>query len=156
MNIERVYIALGSNIGDRASTLAQAIVLLSRRIGRPVAQSMVIETEPVGFASEYSFLNQVVAIDTELSPWEVLEATQEIECELGRRQKSVGEVYHDRTCDIDIILFGDRIVEEEQLTIPHKRFRERRFVLEPLAEIAPNVTDPVTGKKIEELLWDVS
>ncbi len=156
MNIERVYIALGSNIGDRASTLAQAIVLLSRRIGRPVAQSMVIETEPVGFASEYSFLNQVVAIDTELSPWEVLEATKEIECELGRRQKSVDGVYHDRTCDIDIILFGDRIVEEEQLTIPHKRFRERRFVLEPLAEIAPNVTDPVTGKKIEQLLWDVS
>lgn len=152
---ERVYIALGSNIGDRANILDRAIGLLSEQVGTVVAQSKVIETAPVGFESEHSFLNQVVAIDTECSPWELLEATQSIERQLGRLHKSVDGVYHDRTCDIDIILFGDRIVEDKLLTIPHQHFRERRFVLEPLVEIAPNIIDPVTGKTLEELLWDV-
>ena len=155
MNTERVYIALGSNLGDRAAILARAIVLLSEHVGVVTAKSEVMETEPVGFVSEHPFLNQVVALDTELSPREVLEATQRIERELGRFRKSTKGVYHDRTCDLDIILFGDRIVEEEPLTIPHKHFRERRFVVEPLAEIAADVIDPVTGKRIEELLWDV-
>lgn len=152
---ERVYIALGSNIGDRSSILAKAVGLLAERVGMVTAESKVVETEPVGFISEYPFLNQLVAVDTELSPLEVLETTQNIERELGRWRKSVDGVYHDRTCDLDIILYGDRIVEEAFLTIPHKLFRERKFVLEPLAEIAPEVIDPVTGKRINELLWDV-
>ncbi|MBR8763993.1 Bifunctional folate synthesis protein [Porphyromonas levii] len=152
---ERVYIALGSNIGDRASILAQAVGLLSERVGVVTVESKVVETEPVGFVSEHPFLNQVVAVDTELSPLEVLETTQNIERELGRWRKSVDGVYLDRTCDLDIILYGDRIMEEAFLTIPHKLFRERKFVLEPLAEIAPEVIDPVTGKRINELLWDV-
>ncbi|MBR8703355.1 Bifunctional folate synthesis protein [Porphyromonas levii] len=152
---ERVYIALGSNIGNRASILAQAVGLLSERVGVVTVESKVVETEPVGFVSEHPFLNQVVAVDTELSPLEVLETTQNIERELGRWRKSVDGVYLDRTCDLDIILYGDRIMEEAFLTIPHKLFRERKFVLEPLAEIAPEVIDPVTGKRINELLWDV-
>lgn len=150
-----MYIALGSNIGDRASILAQAVGLLSERVGVVTVESKVVETEPVGFVSEHPFLNQVVAVDTELSPLEVLETTQNIERELGRWCKSVDGVYLDRTCDLDIILYGDRIMEEAFLTIPHKLFRERKFVLEPLAEIAPEVIDPVTGKRINELLWDV-
>lgn len=150
-----MYIGLGSNIGDRAAILERAIVLLGEQVGEVVAESIVIETEPVGFDSEHPFLNQVVAVESALSPWEVLEATQRIERELGRSVKSENGVYHDRTCDLDIILFGDRIVEEERLTIPHKHFRERKFVLVPLAEIAPQMTDPVTGKRMEELLWDV-
>ncbi|WP_211830497.1 2-amino-4-hydroxy-6-hydroxymethyldihydropteridine diphosphokinase [Porphyromonas levii] len=150
-----MYIALGSNIGDRASILAQAVGLLSERVGVVTVESKVVETEPVGFVSEHPFLNQVVAVDTELSPLEVLETTQNIERELGRWRKSVDGVYLDRTCDLDIILYGDRIMEEAFLTIPHKLFRERKFVLEPLAEIAPEVIDPVTGKRINELLWDV-
>lgn len=152
---ERVYIALGSNIGDRSSILAKAVGLLSERVGVVTVESKVVETEPVGFVSEHPFLNQVVAVDTELSPLEVLETTQNIERELGRWRKSVDGVYLDRTCDLDIILYGDRIMEEAFLTIPHKLFRERKFVLEPLAEIAPEVIDPVTGKRINELLWDV-
>ncbi|WP_018358567.1 2-amino-4-hydroxy-6-hydroxymethyldihydropteridine diphosphokinase [Porphyromonas levii] len=150
-----MYIALGSNIGNRASILAQAVGLLSERVGVVTVESKVVETEPVGFVSEHPFLNQVVAVDTELSPLEVLETTQNIERELGRWRKSVDGVYLDRTCDLDIILYGDRIMEEAFLTIPHKLFRERKFVLEPLAEIAPEVIDPVTGKRINELLWDV-
>lgn len=150
-----MYIALGSNIGDRASILAQAVGLLSERVGVVTVESKVVETEPVGFVSEHPFLNQLVAVDTELSPLEVLETTQNIERELGRWRKSVDGVYLDRTCDLDIILYGDRIIEEAFLTIPHKLFRERKFVLEPLAEIAPEVIDPVTGKRINELLWDV-
>lgn len=151
--MERVYIALGSNIGDRASILTQAIALLSERVGEVVAESAVMETEPIGFVSDHPFLNQVIGLYTELSPRQLLLETQAIERELGRTHKSVNGDYHDRTCDIDIILYGDKIVEEADLSIPHKLFRERDFVLKPLAEIAPSVTDPVTGKRIEEILW---
>lgn len=150
-----VYIALGSNLGDRGAILDQAIRLLSVRVGRVTSVSSVIETEPVGFESEHSFLNQVVAVESELAPLDLLNVTQDIEQQLGRTHKSKDGVYQDRSCDIDIILYGDRIINDDSLSIPHPRFRERYFVLKPLSEIAPDVVDPVTGKTIETLLWDV-
>lgn len=128
--------------------------MLEERGVEVVAQSQVMETEPVGFSSEHPFLNQVIEVSDTLSPQELLGVTQEIERELGRTRKSHNGVYSDRTCDLDLILYGDLILEEDHLEIPHPRFRDRLFVLKPLAEIAPDVVDPVTGRAIKELLWD--
>lgn len=151
---QTVFIALGSNIGDRGTSLKQAIQQLSMRGVEVVAESQVLETEPEGFESEHLFLNQVVEGVTAFSPSQLLEVTQEIERELGRSEKSHSGIYKDRSIDLDLILYGDKVVEQEGLTIPHPRFRERLFVLKPLEEIAPNVVDPVTGKTIQQLLWD--
>lgn len=120
-----------------------------------VAMSQVMETEPVGFRSDHTFLNQVIEVSDALGPQELLQLTQEIERELGRSHKSHQGLYSDRTCDLDLILYGDLVLKEAELEIPHPRFRERRFVLQPLAEIAPEVVDPITGRQIKELLWDV-
>lgn len=150
------YLALGSNLGDRALLLAEARRLLTERVGEPIAASSLIETEPVGFDSPHRFLNQVVSVRTTLEPEELLKETAEIERELGRERKSVGGQYADRTCDIDILFLDDLIYRSASLEIPHPKLRERLFVLEPLAEIAPDMVDPVTGRTMKELLWDVS
>lgn len=153
--MQRVFIGLGSNLGDRATILQQAIQKLEERGVVVVAMSQVMETEPVGFRSDHPFLNQVIEVSDALGPQELLQLTQEIERELGRSRKSHQGLYSDRTCDLDLILYGDLVLKEAELEIPHPRFRERRFVLQPLAEIAPEVVDPVTGRQIKELLWDV-
>lgn len=150
---ETLFLALGSNLGDREKLLTTAVDLLSQRVGKVVQVSSLLNTEPEGFCSEHLFLNQVVQLETTLSPKEVLQVTQEIEQELGRTSKSDTTGYTDRTCDIDIILYGDLILQDSDLTIPHPRFRERLFVLQPLAEICPKCVDPISGKTIEELLW---
>lgn len=146
-----VYLALGSNIGDREQTLAKACDLIRRRVGSVIAESKVYDTAPEGFLSEHRFLNQAIHVQTELNPLELLNVTQEIERSLGRERKSTPGQYHDRTCDIDIILYGPMIWQSEALEIPHPRFRERRFVLQPLVEIAPEAVDPLTGKTIKDL-----
>ncbi|MDO5036285.1 MAG: 2-amino-4-hydroxy-6-hydroxymethyldihydropteridine diphosphokinase [Porphyromonas sp.] len=151
----RLFLALGSNLGDRAAILASARRLISERIGALVQVSLELETEPVGFESEHNFLNQVVEVRTLLSPQGVLDTSQVIERELGRYRKSKGGIYRDRTCDIDIILYDDLILDADGLQIPHPRFRERTFVLSPMVELCPTCVDPVTGKTMEELLWDV-
>ena len=150
------YIALGSNLGDRTHYLSEAARLIGERVGDVLAVSSPMETEPVGFESEHKFLNQVLAVRTSLAPRALLTVTREIERELGRERKSVGGIHFDRTCDVDILMIDDLVYHDEWLEIPHPRMRERLFVLRPLAEIAPDVIDPVTGKTIRELLWDVS
>ena len=151
------YLALGSNLGDRSALLDAAVNLLGERAGRVTAVSSPIETEPAGFQSPHPFLNQALALETTLAPSALLSVTQEIEKELGRSEKSEGGIYKDRPIDIDLILYGDLALETPGLTLPHPRFRERPFVLRPLSEIAgDDVTDPVTGKTISELLWAVS
>lgn len=145
------YLALGSNLGDRHTLLRECRAWIVKKIGREVAASSLYETAPVGYQSTNLFLNMVVAVETELQPEEVLRVSQEIERTLGRERKSNKGVHYDRTCDIDIILFGDMVLESHKLQIPHPRFRERAFVLEPLCEVAPDLVDPVTGKTIKEL-----
>ena len=129
-----VYLGLGSNLGDRHTLLLKAIELLAQRVGRLARCSSFIETDPWGFASEHRFLNAVALFRTTLTPRELLTATQDIERQLGRREKSNG-TYHDRPIDIDILLYGDAVIDEPDLKIPHPRMHERDFVMRPLREI---------------------
>jgi 2-amino-4-hydroxy-6-hydroxymethyldihydropteridine diphosphokinase len=142
-----VYLSLGSNVGDRAENLSTAIDQL-RSLGEVAAVSSFYETEPVEFTAQAWFLNCVVALDTEKTPRQLLDGILGIEQQMGRlRTQKKGP----RIIDIDILLFRNSIVDDLGLTIPHPAMHERRFVLEPLAEIAPDVLHPVLKQTIHEL-----
>jgi 2-amino-4-hydroxy-6-hydroxymethyldihydropteridine diphosphokinase len=144
---ERVYLSLGSNVGDRAAHLKAAITRLGK-LGRVAAVSSFYETEPVEVNDQSWFLNCVLALDTEEAPQTLLRSVLDIEREMGRqRTKAKGP----RNIDIDILLFGEAIVNDKGLTIPHPAMEQRRFVLEPLSEIAPNARHPGSGKTAAEL-----
>ena len=145
------YLALGTNIGNKRRNMITAAALLAERVGDVLALSGFYETEPWGFQSENTFLNAALQLDTSLSPLELLKATQEIEIEMGRTQKS-NCAYHDRIIDIDILLYEDLVLQTPELTLPHPLMHERLFVMEPLAEIAPNVIHPVFKKPVISLL----
>lgn len=145
------YLALGTNIGNKRRNMITAAALLAERVGDVLALSGFYETEPWGFQSENTFLNAALQLDTSLSPLELLKATQEIEIEMGRTQKSNG-TYHDRIIDIDILLYDNLVLQTPELTLPHPLMHERLFVMEPLAEIAPNVIHPVFKKPVISLL----
>lgn len=145
-----VYFQIGSNLGNREEYLEKAKNLISNTIGKVVAISSIFESEPWGFFTSNWFLNQVIRVETDNDPHSVLKAINSIEQELGRKRE--GKSYNSRTIDIDIILFDDLSVNTPELQIPHAHMCERRFVLEPLAQIAPNTIHPLTGKKIIELL----
>ena len=152
---KRIYLGLGTNLGDRQENLTRAIEALSLALGTCKAQSSFLETEPWGFESDNGFLNCVVAFDTELTPTELLDTTERIERELGRTVKSTGGNYHDRLIDIDILLYGNTVIESERLTIPHPLMHLRDFVLMPLTEIAPDMVHPTLGKSIAGLLAEI-
>ena len=135
-----VYLGLGSNLGDRHANISAAVRLLGERLGSVVRTSSMYETEPWGFSSQNMFVNAAVCVETSLTPREVLAATQAIEREMGRTQKSVGGQYHDRTIDIDILLYDDLQVDEPDLKIPHHLMHERDFVMRPLGEILEHTT----------------
>ncbi|SPF44667.1 2-amino-4-hydroxy-6-hydroxymethyldihydropteridinepyrophosphokinase [Candidatus Sulfotelmatobacter kueseliae] len=142
------YLSLGSNVGDREHYLREAIARLAGA-GTVVAVSSLYETEPVEFTDQAWFLNCAVAITTTMAPEQLMAAVLAIEQEMGRRrtlQKGP------RMIDIDIVLFGDRVVREPGLTVPHPAMHQRRFVLEPLAEIAPEARHPVFKRSVLELL----
>jgi 2-amino-4-hydroxy-6-hydroxymethyldihydropteridine diphosphokinase len=144
------YIALGSNLGDREQTLAAAKDRLAR-LGRLEACSSLYETEPVGFHDQPAFLNAVVALETKLEPLPLLHALLAIERELGR-DRSHGVMNGPRIVDLDLLLMGDAVIAGEQLTLPHPALVRRRFVLAPLAEIAPHLRHPLRDQTIAELL----
>lgn len=145
------YLALGTNIGNKRRNMITAAALLAERVGDVLALSGFYETEPWGFQSENTFLNAALQLETSLSPLELLKATQQIEVEMGRTQKSNG-TYHDRIIDIDILLYDDLILQTPELTLPHPLMQDRRFVMEPLLEIAPNVVHSVFKKTVVSLM----
>lgn len=135
-----LYLSLGTNLGQRQSNLDTALTLIGQRIGTVQAKSGVIETEPWGFESSNRFLNMAVKVETRLEPMDVLQTTQMIEREMGRTAKSGTEGYQDRIIDIDILLYDDLVMTTPELTIPHPLMYKRRFVMEPLMEISPELT----------------
>ena len=144
------YLGLGTNVGNKRRNMITAAALLAERVGDILALTGFYETEPWGFESENFFLNAAVKLKTSFSPLEVLQITQQIEKELGRTEKSNG-VYHDRIIDIDILLYEDEVLQIPELTLPHPLMHERKFVMDPLAEIAPFVVHPVLKERIIDL-----
>ena len=134
--IHRVFLGLGSNLGDREDNIQKAISLIGERVGTVLRQSSLIETEPWGFESENKFLNGVILCETTLTPRQVLRKTQKIERDMGRKKKTVNsQLYSDRPIDIDILLYDDITVDEPDLKIPHPLMQVRDFVMIPLQEL---------------------
>ena len=146
-----VFLALGTNLGDRQANLAAAAAGLPPRV-RPEAFSPIYETEPWGYADQPAFLNQVIRAETDLSPADLLAWLKGLEEKLGREP---GFRYGPRLIDLDILIYDDLQLSTPELTIPHPRLAERAFVLVPLADLAPGWVHPGLGKTVEEMLEGV-
>jgi len=144
-----IYLLLGSNLGKKASFLAGARNLISEYIGPINLKSSLYFTEPWGMSNAPAFLNQVLWVKTSLMPHQALKQMLDIESGLGRKRT---ELNQDRTLDIDLLYFGDQIINDKNLTIPHPRISERMFVLKPLVEIAPDFIHPLFKLTNQQLL----
>ena len=144
------YLSLGSNLGDRRANLDQAIERL-RELGDVKAISSFYETAPVEFMRQPDFLNVAVVLETGKMPRQLLHALQEIERALGRKRSPSAQGKGPRAIDIDILLFGASVIETPELTVPHAAMHQRRFVLEPLVEIAPDLRHPLLKHSMREL-----
>lgn len=146
MPVKRTYLGIGSNLGDRKGHLQFAVDGLAARAGRVTAVSPVYETEPVGGPTQPDYLNAVVAVETELSPRELLAVAKALEAEAGREPPDPTNRWGPRPLDIDILMVGDERIDEPDLIVPHPRIHQRAFVLAPLADIAPDlVVAPSAG-----------
>ena len=131
-----IYLSLGSNLGDKEGNILQAYALIEQRIGHIARKSSLHRTAPWGFKSSNDFLNSVIALETSLTPRELLTETQRIEKEIGRTAKTSADgTYQDRLIDIDILIYNDLIIDEPDLQIPHPLMNQRDFVLNPLKEV---------------------
>jgi len=153
MNIETVtvYLGLGSNMGDRRENLERALEYLSQRLG-VIVKSSIYDTEPMENPSQPRFLNMVCQAKTMLQPEDLLTLAKGIERKMGRQP---GRTNSPRPIDIDILFYGDKVINTPGLVIPHPRMNYRAFVLVPLAEIATTLVHPVTKKTAKEMLWDI-
>ncbi|MGE0078989.1 MAG: 2-amino-4-hydroxy-6-hydroxymethyldihydropteridine diphosphokinase [Bacteroidales bacterium] len=146
----KVYFTIGGNIGDREFNLGETRRLISERIGNISKESSIYESEPWGFDSEHNFLNQVLVVDTCLSPAAIMLEISYVETKMGRVRNGAG--YASRTVDVDIIFYDHQIMLTPDLTVPHKQMHKRRFVLEPLNEIATDFIHPLFSLTTHELL----
>jgi 2-amino-4-hydroxy-6-hydroxymethyldihydropteridine diphosphokinase len=151
--LKTVYLGLGSNIGDREAMLRSALEKLECPQLRLKRASGLYETEPMGLREQAWFLNMAAEFETELMPRQLLHRAQNVERELGRRRTVVNGP---RTVDIDILLYGNSVIDCEELVVPHPRMQERRFVLAPLAELNAALRHPVSGQSVEQMLEAVT
>jgi 2-amino-4-hydroxy-6-hydroxymethyldihydropteridine diphosphokinase len=146
-----IFLSLGTNLGDKSDNIDNACIQIQNRIGQIIQQSPVYETEPWGFDTENVFFNLVLQIQSHFSAFEILHKAKTIESEMGRAErKSTG--YASRIIDIDILFYGYQVVHAPELVIPHPRIHERKFVLVPLNDIAPDFLHPEYNKTISQLL----
>ena len=152
--MESTYIGMGSNIGNKIENCKKAISLMGRLEGSSVrAQSPFYTTEPVGVEGQDVFINTVICMDTDLSPGSLLKHLLKIETDMGRVRRKKWDA---RVIDLDILLFGRRVIEESHLIVPHPLMHLRRFVMMPLLKIAPNLIHPVLGKSIRQLAGELT
>lgn len=153
--INKTYLSLGSNLGDKEENIKKAVELLSERAGEIISISSNYETQPDGFVSENSFVNIALCMETRFSALELLDICEDIEKIIGRKTKSVNLNYSDRVIDIDILYFNNAQINTERLILPHPRMHKRRFVLEPLCEIAPKIKHPILGISTRQILQEL-
>jgi len=149
--MEKCYLLLGSNTGDRLAYLEKASEAISSIAGPITRCSSVYETEPWGFEDNKTFLNQVIELHTDMQAAELMEKILDTENKLGRMRSPGSSRYISRTIDIDILFYGQQVIDQPGLTIPHPRLHQRRFTLVPLSEIAPGMLHPVLNKSISDL-----
>ncbi|MDR0420302.1 MAG: 2-amino-4-hydroxy-6-hydroxymethyldihydropteridine diphosphokinase [Prevotellaceae bacterium] len=151
MKKSKTYLLLGSDMGDKKKHINDAINLIENEIGEIFAASSMYLSEAWGFDSDTVFFNKVIAVETCFNVFEILDITQKIELKLGRTHKTTDK-YQSRIIDIDILFYDDKIIETQRLTVPHPQIPNRRFTLQPLAEIASDFIHPVLNKNISQLL----
>ena len=161
----KTYLLLGSNMGEKEQNLSEAVRLINEAfkglINGAIVHSSIYETEPWGFESDEKFLNQAVVFDTDIDPELIMRMCLVIEKQVGRVRYGMNfdeegkRIYESRVIDIDMMLYGDRIIDTEYLKIPHPRLHEREFALRPLAEIAPDAIHPILKKTVKELLESI-
>lgn len=149
LQMKGIYLILGSNLGDKFLSVQKATTIIRKRLGTVDAESSIYETEPWGYSKQPNFLNKVIRLDTHFPPEELLKQLKSIEAELGRTPK---ERWRERLIDIDILYYSDKVVNAENLVIPHPEIPNRKFVLVPMNELAPDEVHPVNGKTQRQML----
>jgi 2-amino-4-hydroxy-6-hydroxymethyldihydropteridine diphosphokinase len=148
--MSNVFLGIGTNLGDREKNLREAVEKIEEHIGKLLGSSSVYETAPWGFDSENDFLNMAVSVETSLTPAEIIKKIAVIESIMGREKTQ--DRYSSRIIDIDILLYDDLVITEKGLKIPHRLMHERKFVLAPLCELAPDMIHPLLKKSMSVLL----